>query len=374
MGERLDDPLDRLIRGSLKAAALGEVRADCLDAEALAAWTEGGLSETARVRADVHLSSCARCQAALAILARTADSPSEPLPWWSARFATWRWLVPITASAAAIAVYVAVQDRPPSPSPAVTPSATAAVDAAKPQLEQPAASPAQERAAPAETDSDRKQAPAEREQAKPDAAAREEGFADGRQKAAANEAPAKSEAVAVTDQFAKVAEEAPPAAAPAAPAATTAASSAVGRAAPQALESSADAARRLDETRDRSGGAAIVFSQNPAVRWSIGQAGAVSLSTDGGTTWTLVPSGVTTDLTAGSSPSGSICWIVGRSGTVLLTTNGRQFVRLPFPNTADLAAVRPTDASTATVTTADRRSFRTTDGGRTWSQVPLQEF
>lgn len=371
MAQKLDDQLDRLIRGSLKAAAPGEVRADCLDAETLAAWTDGGLSETARARADVHLSSCPRCQAALAIIARTADPPAEPLPWWSARIATWRWLVPITASAAAIAIYVAVQDRAPSRSPAVTPSATAAVDTPKPQLEKQAASPAQERAAQAETDSDSKQARAEPEQAKPDAAAREEGFADGRQKAAANEALPKSEAVPVTDQFAKVAEGAPPAAAAPAPAA---APSVIGRVAPQSLEASADAARRVDETRDRTAGAAIIFSQNPAVRWSLGPAGALSLSTDSGTTWTPVPSGVTTDLTAGSSPSGSICWIVGRSGTVLLTTNGQQFVRLPFPNNADLVAVRPTDAGTATVTTADRRSFRTTDGGRSWSQVPLQEF
>jgi photosystem II stability/assembly factor-like uncharacterized protein len=33
----------------------------------------------------------------------------------------------------------------------------------------------------------------------------------------------------------------------------------------------------------------------------------------------------------------------------------------------DVAAVQAADAQTATVTTADGRTFRTTDGGRTWN-------
>jgi photosystem II stability/assembly factor-like uncharacterized protein len=69
-----------------------------------------------------------------------------------------------------------------------------------------------------------------------------------------------------------------------------------------------------------------------------------------------------------------VCWVVGRAGTVLLTTDGRRFQRLPFPETDDLAAVRAMDARTAIVTTADMRNFRTTDGGQTWTPTRLQDF
>jgi photosystem II stability/assembly factor-like uncharacterized protein len=45
-----------------------------------------------------------------------------------------------------------------------------------------------------------------------------------------------------------------------------------------------------------------------------------------------------------------------------------------FSENADLVAVSATDASTATVTTADGRKFSTSDGGATWDRDPLQEF
>jgi hypothetical protein len=54
---------------------------------------------------------------------------------------------------------------------------------------------------------------------------------------------------------------------------------------------------------------------------------------------------------------------------VLLTTDGATFTRLPFPETVDLVAVTATSATTAEVTAADKRTFHTTDGGRTW-RVP----
>jgi photosystem II stability/assembly factor-like uncharacterized protein len=40
----------------------------------------------------------------------------------------------------------------------------------------------------------------------------------------------------------------------------------------------------------------------------------------------------------------------------------------------NLTAVRASDAKTAVVTTSDGRQFSTTDGGATWSRLPLQEF
>jgi photosystem II stability/assembly factor-like uncharacterized protein len=100
--------------------------------------------------------------------------------------------------------------------------------------------------------------------------------------------------------------------------------------------------------------------------------GSVEYSTNGGATWEPLPTGVSAQLTAGSSPSASVCWLVGRGGVVLLTTNGRSWQRLAPPDTADLAAVQATDARRATVTTADGRVFRTEDAGQTWIRVPLQ--
>jgi len=55
---------------------------------------------------------------------------------------------------------------------------------------------------------------------------------------------------------------------------------------------------------------------------------------------------------------------------VLLSTDGRSWRRLAFPEALDLRSVSATDDQTATVTAADGRSFVTTDGGETWSPAP----
>lgn len=70
--------------------------------------------------------------------------------------------------------------------------------------------------------------------------------------------------------------------------------------------------------------------------------------------------------TARSTPSPTVIWIVGRAGLVQLATDGRTFVRLPFPEAVDLTAVTAKDERHATVTTADGRTFETADAGRTW--------
>jgi hypothetical protein len=51
---------------------------------------------------------------------------------------------------------------------------------------------------------------------------------------------------------------------------------------------------------------------------------------------------------------------------VYLTTDGVRFERLPFPETVDLVSVVALDERTANVSTADGRSWRTLDQGRTW--------
>lgn len=71
-------------------------------------------------------------------------------------------------------------------------------------------------------------------------------------------------------------------------------------------------------------------------------------------------------VTARSSPSPDVIWLVGREGIVFLATDGRTFLRVPFPEAIDLTAVTATDERNAVVTTADGRTFQTADGGRTW--------
>jgi len=71
-----------------------------------------------------------------------------------------------------------------------------------------------------------------------------------------------------------------------------------------------------------------------------------------------------------SSPSPSVCWLVGGAGTVLLSTDGRSWRRLAFPETVDLLSVAATDQDNASVTTADGRVFVTADGGQSWSRAP----
>jgi photosystem II stability/assembly factor-like uncharacterized protein len=92
----------------------------------------------------------------------------------------------------------------------------------------------------------------------------------------------------------------------------------------------------------------------------------VQRSADGGATWRTENAGAADTLTAGASPSPSVCWLIGRSGTVLLSTDGRSWRRLAFPEEVDLRSITATDSENATVTTADGRVFATTDGGQTW--------
>src|SRR6185436_5741143 len=111
-----------------------------------------------------------------------------------------------------------------------------------------------------------------------------------------------------------------------------------------------------------------IVSSNPASRWRILANGGVQHSTDSGATWEVQSTGVTVMLTAGASPAPSICWLVGPQGIVLLSTDGRSWRRIAFPESADLTSVRATDDKSATVNTADGRAFSTTDGGQTWKR------
>jgi photosystem II stability/assembly factor-like uncharacterized protein len=114
----------------------------------------------------------------------------------------------------------------------------------------------------------------------------------------------------------------------------------------------------------------IIASSNPSTRFRLLRGGGVQRSADGGATWQTEVTGATDTLTAGFSPSPSVCWLIGPSGTVLLSTDGRSWRRRPFPESVDLRSVTASDSDNATVTTVDGRVFVTTDGGQNWSRGP----
>jgi hypothetical protein len=240
-------------------------------------------------------------------MVRTMPPPSAAKSLW--RIPALGWLVPLTVAATALVIWVAVPRRAPLQQ---SDAAATAVDQAPPALQS---------APPADTLAS----------TPPPAGLRE------RQDAAALD------------------KEASPA--PAAPAAESG-----------ARRDSTVAAARLSTFATALD--SVIVSSNPATRFRLIPGGGVQRSADGGSTWRTEITGATETLTAGASPSPSVCWLIGPSGMVLLSTDGRPWRRLAFPEAVDLRSVSATDNESATVTTTDGRAFTTTDGGQTWSRAP----
>lgn len=116
-------------------------------------------------------------------------------------------------------------------------------------------------------------------------------------------------------------------------------------------------------------GGVIIVAPGDAYSWRVWPGGKIEYSFDGSHTWVLQKSGVTTDLTAGSSPSEKVCWVVGKAGTILLTTDrGKHWKQLASPIKEDLGGVYAQDGKRASIWNASHKlSFGTNDGGVTWT-------
>jgi hypothetical protein len=374
-GER-DRSIDRLLRRKEQHADLPATDA-CVDAETLAAWMDGSLSGESLDRAEHHAAGCARCQAMLASMARTAPETAARPSW---RTVTVRWIVPVAAAAAAVMLWVFV-DRGPG-APVSTVSRSVAAD------RQEGAPPAAQSAGPSQI------APLAPERAAKDAALPRrpspapdllaerrsqpgrggDGRAGQAQDAlASSAASSRGSALSVAESF-KTLPAAPPPVAP--PAAPPIAASAPAPAEPKGLAETIAVAQSPDRAAGSARRGAVAFttadilSPEPAFRWRLASPAAIQRSTDGGATWTPQVAPVAVLLTAGSSPARDICWMVGRDGAVVLSTDGATWHRRPFPEAVDLTAVRAIDSKAARVTTADGRQFSTADGGATWSRTP----
>ena len=347
-----DNALERLLRQSLKTSRASAPES-CLDPETLAVWAEGGLTGDELDAAQSHVADCARCQASLAALVHTSsfdhvisvpDAPEHTRRRWFA------WLVPLTAAAAAIAIWVAVPRGPATQSQVAEvqsqPAQLKATEAAAPPagLQSPSTKK-EEQTLAAKGDQpqrDQPQAPAlakDTERRELDSLKQQSQSAD-----AAGDRADKSRAAAE----------------PAAPAAGPVAAAPAPQAAP------AEARQAFQETSANAIAQKTSPTRTLAVRWRL-STNTLEHSTDAGSTWTIV-SVADTQLTALSSPSADVCWVVGRAGFVLRTQDGQNFSRVRFPEITDLSAVEAADAQSATVTANDGRVFTTTDGGANWQR------
>jgi hypothetical protein len=341
-----DRSVEPLLRQSLKNPPANGATDQCLDPDTAAAWIEGGLSGDALTAARSHVADCLRCQAVIAALARINPGTATAVPGAADR--RWLgWLVPVTAAAAgiaAVAIWLAMPRTPASP----TLESRQAVENSRP----PAAPPLRsqpEPSAPAAavtlgTDTKQPSTAQLKDQSK--------AVTASPPSAAAQEAANSDASIRRDSGQAGAARAAPPAPA----------GSAIDRAA------TAKSVAGLAESV-----ATDVLSPNPAVRWRIVGA-SVQHSINGGASWESVSIGTTAQFLAGSAPSTTVCWLVGRGGAILLLTDGVRWTRIGFPEPVDLPAVRAVDALRASVTTADGRTFTTSDGGVTWSRPAPQDF
>lgn len=283
---------------------------NCLDAETLAAWSEGGLKGAELADVQAHVAGCDRCQMLLGAMARTREAAPAVEPQRASR--RWlAWAVPMAAAATAIAIWVLIpgQRQVPTAAPVQQAERSAGSDAAIQT----------ERVEPVE--------------------------------------PIKPEPSEPTE-----ASEPPASIAPPAPTAPT-----------EPIEPKLTAPAATSELRQQDANAAAApaaappaapVAVAPSAKVFAERAQAAPLC---GASWSAAMPAAAV-LTAGSSPSAGICWVVGRGGSIWRSTDGQSWVRMNFPEMTDLSGVQASDSRNATVTTADGRRFRTADGGMTWVQ------
>ena len=363
-----DELLDPLLERTSRARGSGVPQPGCLDAEALAAWQDGGLSPAERALAEAHAADCDRCLATLAAMARTSP-PGAQQP--ASRWFPLRWLIPAASAAVALMAWVLVHEPESARSLDEAQVASRGVPAGPPPIVPAEPRQLPESAAPAEQSAKvAVQPPAPTRSTAPhradDARARtvEDAIASVPQAPslaeAAKPAPSaelrRSEAAADSTPSQRF-ESAPPPA-PAAPVAAPAAAPA--EAATGALAEGVRLVKRVSAPL-------VIVSPDPNARWRV-LGTSVERSLDGGRTWRAQPTGESALPVAGAAPAANVCWLVGRGGMVLRSTDGEtwQSVNVPDPS-LDLVSVTARDARIATVGTADHRRYHTTDGGLTWT-------
>ena len=367
------------------------------DAERLAAFAEGSLSPAERAAAEAHAADCSECLQLLAVLARThEEAQRSPSVWRLPTFV--RWVAPLAAAATAVTLWLNLTraprpadqqsqhrrlsneqakaidsagaanadrmetDRPATPSPSADVGMPGRSSGRPNDRSASAAAPAEKREAfdrlgkraqtaePSrrfETRSDTKRSPDEERSATAPPALAD---APRAQLPAAPVSPAPSASELAAAGAAKPAATPPPAVAETV---TT--------------EREAAAVAGAKSVRQRFATASLVLGASPdgRYRWRVNGT-LVERSVDGGATWAVVPGMPGAQVSAIAAPTSNVAWFAGGAGTVLVWVDDT-WSRVVFPEKVDLTSVRALGAREAFVTTADGRTFRTTDGGLTWS-------
>ncbi len=375
----MTNSFDHLLREALKAPA-SRPPGGCLDAETLAAWSEGSLDATQRTAAEAHASECARCQDLLAAMIRI-EPAMVSRPWW--RSPAFGWLAPLTVAAAALAIWVRMDPR--ATESALTPALPAPSTAAAPQIGNDLAREKQESTGARESlDAARAESPTRRQAASgppPPAALaplRDEARARADTPAARPSAKATAPAATAPSQAdvtviaptatiqTATATTAPAPAPPAAPPMAQVAPLPAPTAVSESVAAGANRSAAFSSAAPAGQRELLVQTADGSTRWWVRSPGTVQRSTDGGARWEVQATGNREILNAGTAPSSAVCWLVGRTGAVLLSSDGQSWRRVPFPEALDLVSVSAVDGKTATVFAAGGRKFTTTDGGVSW--------
>ena len=294
----------RLLRETLESRVPPGPPGECLDAETIAAWADDTLGRDERRAVEAHAADCARCQALVAAMARTAP-PAAARSWW--RAPVMGWLVPLTAVATALLVWM---NLPPS---AVVPPATTLLREIKQEPRPPQNALSSVRPVPSPDNANQEKRvplPPKQDLAKVNRGPQPSAVLDGAQSASIdkprNEAPAplaKGFSDAAGEAAAPAASPAPaapitaaaqsaPAAAPAAaapppPQLAAADSLAAGQPPPTVRRTTAATASvnaRALMLLEARRSASLIVSSNASSQWRILANGAVQHSTDSGLT------------------------------------------------------------------------------------------
>ena len=407
--QRKDKAFERILAEALSSGAR---KADCPDAEVLAAFYERALAPAETVHWHDHFARCVRCQQALAAMAASDPNPlaeeevarlgelvaaasAPPAAAPRPRTLKWPWyfdprtLVPLAAAAVfAGAIWLAVHaprvaqqevDLSPASSTAEPlvaenkPGPTPSSALPGPPITHPAPQAPTEKAEPVVP-------PLPVPPSAPAAMAQSAATAPPAQSQASEQTSGSQAPVAGTaaQSPSEDADKKVTAAAPAenpAPEGSAEQSTIVAAQSNQARLSTLAPSASLMRPQNKvaSVGAVVAAKHNSQIVWRFGSAGRIERSTDGGGTWTPQSSPIQTDLLAGSAPSETVCWLVGPNGAILLSTDGATWVQVPSPKQAeqnsqppDWTSVEARNARSAVIRAADGRRYSTSDGGKTW--------
>jgi hypothetical protein len=367
----LDGPIRRTLASNGSGAK--SASADpCPSPEIFAAYYEHSLDPEETERYDAHIASCAACRATLAGVARASLGEPKALEADQHRESRWNWrriglwLVPAAAAACAVFIALTLHQRS---------SAT----------HEQAAEVAQLRSVPAPSSEPLPAPP-------PSSIASDAAVAPD-----ATRAPErKSREALPTLKMPMAPKSAAPAPVPPALSASTNAAESADAASATVEVAPSDAApapsraqrdARQQSLQSFSAGSAMALSKKSKAAAAPQQQPAKDYLTiaapDSSITWTIhanhvqytengTPAPVqdflptNSAIAAGSAPGGKVCWLVGSGGAVVRTTDGRNWLAATPPSSADLTAITAHDAKSAAVTSADGKTYSTTDGGSTW--------